>query len=764
MRDQLLEFYLERLANGTEQWGLPRDVIEAAARAANDAIRFSGRLYRLHHDFETYCDVSVTDVGSDVYARHPSTEVLMCAYAANDEEIIQWLPAEGEPMPSDLEEMMLDPNAVKFAWNKPFEWAIWQHVLKLYIPHDQWRDPMVMAFSCSLPGSLDKAGKVVELPEDQAKMKRGKTLIRKFCSPRKPTKHNPSTRLMPWDAPADWEEFKLYNRTDVAAERGIYKRLKPFDLPPAEWDNWVIDQEINQAGIPINMGMVQNAISIYRDLVDETLEEMTLLTGLQNANSTAQLLKWLKARGYPFDDLKAGHVRRGEERAAEQLKEWDVDATEEESIVEAVLEAARSGYDFQWEEEWYEVAVIRRVLWLRIRAAKASPKKYFALVDYSDASDPENVVIRNAFQFAGAGRTWRWAGRSFQAQNLPRPASKHIEKNIALAAEHVAKLYAPALKLLWPDAMDVLTSCIRPCAQAPDGYLFIDADLNAIENRVLGWIAKCRKILRVFELNRDPYIDFATHLFGGTYEERLAEYKGGDGAKRTISKPGVLGCGYMLGAGEEKYNAKTAEMEATGLLGYAWNMGIKEFTSDQSKLSVDTFRREFDEVKDFWYDIEKAMRKCIRTGQPTRHHMIRFDIKGPFCRMILPSGRSLHYCRPRLEMRKTPWGEMREQITYEGLNDKKQWFRQATHPGKITENADQAISRDLIAHGMRIAKREYDIDVRIHVHDQIVGLVLEDEAEAKLAQLQEAMSRRPVWAPDLPLASAGFISKIFVKD
>jgi len=757
--------YLEYVAQAAEQFNLPIPVLRGIERAVHEIIRNSGEKYRLHHDFETYCDVSVTDVGSDVYARHPSTEVLMCAYAYNDEEIDQWVPAEDRsPMPRDLKLAMEDPNCFKFAWNKPFEWAIWNHVLKMFIPHDQWRDPMVMAFALSLPGSLEKAGQVVELPEDMQKMKRGKLLIRKFCQPRKASKKDARVRVYPADAPADWEEFKLYNRTDVGAERAIYKKLRKFDLPPNEWDLWVLDQEINQAGIPINMSMVNNAVVIYEELVGDALHEMRQLTGLDNPNSTAQLLPWLQDRGYPFDDMVKAHVVRGEARAAEQIAEAGYSADDEQMVLDAYISRVEAGVEQKFNSEIDEICVVRRVLHLRLRAAKASPKKYYALQDYADQSDPQNVVIRNAFQFAGAGRTWRWSGRAFQAQNLPRPANKFIEKNIALATHHVEVLSAPALALLWNDPFDVLTSTIRPTAQAPDGMVFVDADLNAIENRVLGWIAKCKKILRVFELNRDPYIDFATYLFGGTYEERLAEYKSGDGSKRTISKPGVLGCGYMLSAGEQITNKETGEIEGTGLLGYAWDMGVKEFTKEQSKLSVDTFRREFEEVKDFWYAIERAAKKCVRTGMPTQHHMIKFDMKAPFLRMILPSGRALHYCRPRLEMVKAPWGDMKETLTYEGLNDKKQWLRLPTHPGKVTENADQAIARDLLAHGMMLAARKYKIDIRIHVHDQIVGLCREQDAKERLEQLQECMQVVPRWAPGLPLGSAGFISKIFVKD
>lgn len=757
----LITKYLEIVA---AKPNLPAIVTRAVGQAANDLIRHSGKFYRLHHDFETYCDVSVVDVGSDFYARHPSCEALMCAYAVNDEDILQWVPAEGEEMPRDLAEMLKDPHCVKFAWNKPFEWAIWSHVLKMYIPHTQWRDPMVMAYSLSLPGKLEKAGEVVGLPDDQKKMKRGAALIRKFCGPVKPTRAHPSNRWLPAEAPEDWEEFKLYNRTDVSAERGIYKRLVKYDMPRHEWALWVVDQEINQAGIPINMDMVNNAIEIYEDLVGEALDEMKLLTGLANPGSQQQILKWLKQRGYPFDDCTKGHIKRGEDRAIHQIRAEGITQEEEDAILETIIETLKAGmpYEYQWDVEG--VIVIRRVLHLRQRAAKASPKKYYALVAGCDQSNPEGAVLRNAFQFAGAGRTWRWSGRMFQAQNLPRPATKHLEKNILLAADHVQHLSAPAIRLIWEEPFDVLTSCIRPAAQAPPGFVFVDVDLNAIENRMLGWQSGCAKILKVFEEDRDPYIDFSTRLFGGTYEQRWNEYDVlKDSTKRTISKPGVLGCGYMLGEGEIRTN-KDGEEEATGLLGYAWQMGIREFTQEQSSLSVQTFRREFLEVVDFWYAIERAAKRCLRTGKPVTIRMLEFDMKGPFLRMNLPSGRSLHYFNPMIERVKAPWGEFKDSITYEGTNEKKQWMRQSTHPGKLTENADQAMSRDVIARGMMIAKREYNIDIRIHVHDQIVALAKEDKAEETLRQLKEAMTRDIDWAPGLPLGCAGHISQLFIKD
>jgi DNA polymerase len=400
-----------------------------------------------------------------------------------------------------------------------------------------------------------------------------------------------------------------------------------------------------------------------------------------------------------------------------------------------------------------------RVLELRSEVSRTSPTKFKALRRATDDHDP---VIRYTLQFAGAARTWRWGGRIFQPQNLPRPDKKY-EKGLPTHAHAVEVLDPEAFGLVYPDPMNVLASVIRPAVQAPDGYMLIDADLNAIENRVLGWLARCPKILRVFEENRDPYIDFATYLFGQGYEKLFQEYVNGDKTKRTTSKPGVLGCGYMLSAGEERYNYKTGEKEATGLLGYAWNMGVTDFTQEQSKLSVDVFRREFEEVKDYWYAIERAAKKCIRTGKVVEFDQVRFDRKGPFLRMILPSGRALHYCRPRIEKVRMPWGKMKDSITYEGLDDKKRWMRISTHPGKLTENADQAIARDLLAHGMVLAAKE-GIDIRLHVHDQIIGLSKEERAEEELKTLIQCMEEKPRWARDLPLGSEGFISKVLIKD
>jgi len=696
---------------------------------------------RLSIDYETYSDVSLPDVGTSVYAQHPSTEVLMAAYAFDRGPVRQWVPAEGEPIPKELAQALISPDCEKWAWNASFECAITDNlVAEVSIP--QWRDTMVQALHCSLPGALAKAGEVVGLPMEMQKDRKGKALMRKFSFPRKPTKKDPSTRRFWHEEPEEWEGYKSYNRGDVVAERGVLIKLSNYLMSDEEWELWHIDQRINQAGLPINVRMVRNAIRIYEQALEESFAEMRETTGLANPNSIPQLLPWLQSQGYMFDDLQKAHVKTATQYFKEQPDHWT---------------------DEQW-TEYRQNTDLKSVLDLRLETSRTSIKKYYAL----ERSTDDDGNLRGTLQMNGAARTGRWAGRIFQPQNLPRP-EKRFENMQPLIAKSVEELDYESLKLIHGNVFDVLASAIRPAAQAPEGLTLIDADLSAIENRVLGWIAGCDKILDVFRLKLDPYISFATYLYDMPYDELYREYKvERNSAKRSIAKPGTLGCGYGMGAGEKRINRKTGEIEATGLLGYAWGMGVMDFTPEDAKHSVDTFRSEFFEVKDYWYALERAMRRCIKTGKTTAHQVaggpeVRFEMDGPFLKMILPSKRPLYYLRPRIEMTDTPWGEKRMQITYEGLNDRKQWVRQHTTPGKVTENADQAISRDLLVHGLKLAVKR-GIDLRLHVHDQLVGLSFDHLADKELQILIDCMEESPWWAEGLPLGSEGFTTKVFMKD
>ena len=673
-------------------------------------------------DIESYSEADLKDVGLSKYARDPSTEIMMCAYAFDGEEPEIWVPNEGEPMPNRLRSGLLDPAYTKRAWNMQFERTLFKHVLDLDIPIEQCRCVMVLAHSLALPPSLGQCGPVVDLPSDKQKDSRGKALIRMFCMPRKPTKTKAHTRNTREHEPEAWEEFKRYCKQDVVTEREIWRRIRKWDMPEHEWKLWRLDQEINDAGIPINPKRVKNALAVVDRILEDRIERMKEITGLHNPNSGAQLLPWLQDRGYPYNDLKKGHV------SAALAMQNDPDGD------------------------------VAQVLEMRQEISKSSTKKYAAV----DAALDDDGRLRYTLQFAGAGRTWRWAGRRYQPQNLPRPMG-YLENTQVEAATYLSDLDAETFDLFYEKPMDVLSTCLRPIVEAPEGYVFVDADLNAIENRVLGWLCDEQKILDVFLNKRDPYVDFAQYMFDRPYAELYHEYKVLKNKKpRTLAKPAVLGAGYRLGAGYQYEDEATGEVMATGLLGYAWNMGVK-MTPEEAAHAVKVWRETYPNVVEYWYEIENAAKHTVSTGKKTKARKVFFELDGPFLKMGLPSGRFLHYCRPTIEMVKTPWGEDKMTLTYEQLNDKNQWVRVPTQGGKLLENADQAVSRDLLANGLTLARKR-GINIVLHIHDQIVGLVKEANGDKALKILIECMCTPPSWAPDMPLGAEGAVNKLFVKD
>lgn len=695
----------------------------------------------LYFDIETFSECDLIKSGSSRYARHPSTEVLMISYAINDEPVKTWdafadVGVKTSPlayrqrfraaMPRLLLEALDDPEVDKSGWNVgQFERPVLAHVLGFDIPVQEWSDTMVLSLTCSMPGKLELALQAAGFDEEDQKFADGKSLIKYFSTPRKPTKKRLELRNLPKHDPQKWERYLDYNWQDVNTERRFKKEFADFELPSEERDLWNLDQTINDRGIPINLDMVDNALRLINLIQGKLHAQMVELTGLENPNSGEQLLPWLREGGYLFQDLKKGHVARA-------IDDWK----------------KRRNMDRK------TLAVLK----LRQQAAKASVKKYQALKNATDVDGN----LRFALQFSAAGRTWRWGGRKYQPQNLARPHPKLEKKQEEVALDITSLGSVLFMEKYGPLAMDALSTGVRPVVQAEDGEVFIDVDLNAIENRVLGYLADDYKILDVFLQGRDPYVSFACDLYNSDYETLFKEYKSGDKKKRTIAKPGVLGCGYMLGPGEEYEDEQTGEIEATGLLGYAWNMQVREFTIEDSIKSVEVWRRTFRKAVKYWYEVHDAAFECVATGRTTYHKDVEFRMRGEFMELWLPSERALKYHLPKIQKRKTPWGEMRDQITYMNLNDRNQWIRVSTHPGKVTENIDQAFSRDLLAHGMTLAEAE-GIKIRVHVHDQIVASVKERDAEARLKILIACMETKPWWAKTIPLKAEGSINKFFVK-
>ena len=661
------------------------------------------------HDFETFSEVDLFKAGAAAYSEHPSTEVLMLAWQmAGEKDVSQWIPHERE-MPAELKEMIRDPHIQWIAWNKTFEYNIFKNTLGIHIPHERWSDPMVLAHSLSLPGSLEKVGTILGLSQDKAKMTEGKKLIQRFC---KPQPKNHKVRRWDWlNDPEQWETFCEYNRQDVTAQRIIRRTLRKWDMPEHEWALWHLDQKINDRGLPVDTQLVNNALRMSDANRQDLLKKARTLTGIDNPNSDIQLTPWLGEQGVVLPNFRKATVAKA--------LQGDLPAP------------------------------ARNILELRSQWKKTSTRKFDALL----RTLSNDGYLRNTLQFAGAGRTWRWAGRVVQIQNLPRGTLPN-DAELDLAVELVREGDNEFLNFLYDNPMDVLSSLIRAAFRAPEGHHLTVADLNAIENRVLGWFCRCQRILRVFEKGLCPYKSFGMHLFKVPYAKVTKQ-------QRTDSKPAVLGAGYMLGGGKEK-EAKDGELAKTGLWGYAESMSIK-LSKELSHSSVKMWRDLHPEVVEMWWKLDKAARECITHRRTVRCGAVTFDYSKPFMRIRLPSGRYLHYLRPRIEPRKTPWGEMRLTVTYEGLDQNtRQWVRLSTHPGKWMENIIQAIARDVLAAGLIEADR-IGFDIIGHVHDEIIALT-PDDSPLTVADLENAMCVPLPWAPDMPLKAEGWQGPYYKKD
>lgn len=276
---------------------------------------------RVHLDFETRSRENIRAAGLSRYVRHLSTEPLMLEaqvffnddpepdlYSIDFTDVVSDYIRELPKLDRELFRVMADKHTVNWAWNAPFEIGVLEFCMGFTVPLSQWRDTMALALACSLPGRLDHACKAIGLPEDTAKSNEGRRLIRKFSVPRKPTKKKPYEWCTRATDPEDWALFREYCRQDVVAEHAIYKRLVRFDLPPHEWALWALDQKINRNGWPVDRDLAEAAVRMSDIAKKKALQKLVGLTGLDNPNSVAQLLPWLKANGYPHDSLAKEYV------------------------------------------------------------------------------------------------------------------------------------------------------------------------------------------------------------------------------------------------------------------------------------------------------------------------------------------------------------------------------------------------------------------------------------------------------------------------
>lgn len=701
------------------------------------------------HDYETRSEIDIK-LGQDQYANHESTHPLMltwCERRPDGDHWFHWNVEKGE-FPRRFVAILTSDKTIKRAFNAQFERTIAKFSMSLRdnIGYRDWRCSMVHAYMMGFGGTLADVGAAVGIPLEQQKLKEGKALIKYFSCPmnaRDQKKYGCKFRD-PIDDPEKWERYCVYNVMDVAAEMAITARIDQPDkypIPPSEWATYAIDQEINDRGIPVDLRMAENAILLKDRRKEELVQELRDITHLNNPNSTQQLLPWLKARGYPFNDCKADSVKTALKRFSSKMTE--------DCIV-----------------------VLKKRRW----AASTSHGKYTTIAQASRAGR-----FRYAHQMCGAQRTQRWAGRKVQTQNLPR-TPKSIEPDdgditkLNITTEIIRNGRYDELALWMAEPMEAIVGCIRSTFRAEEDHEFRTVDLASIESVVIGWISDCKWFQQVLAEKKDIYKSFAMHLYGLDYDA-VSKFQ------RGMAKPATLGCGYRLGGGME-----TEDFKRTGLWGYAENMGV-EMTQQESAEHVKVFRDLCPEIVDMWGELEQAAFKCLKTKQPVQCGKVTFEFRKPFLAIRLPSGRRLWYFDPRvLPVKRTfrnkvtkkvrdrnsgvvhsveTWEEdsyTKYQLSYMGMDQKtRKWSRQYTHGGKLVENIVQAIARDVLKAGLIRASRD-GFQIVMHVHDEIVSHERKDDRYHTKERLQEHMTAPLTWAPGMFLGGAGWTGPFYMKD
>ena len=640
-------------------------------------------------DIETYSSANLAKSGVYRYVESPDFEILLFGYSVDGGEVLVVDLANGEKLPSEIIDALTDEAVIKWAFNANFERVCLSRFFGLptgeYIDPASWKCSMVWAATMGLPLSLEGVGSVLKL--DKQKLTEGKDLIKFFCQACAPTKSNGQRiRNYPYHAPDKWSVFKKYNVHDVETEMAIQEKLAKFPVLDSIWDEYHLDQEINDRGVALDMALVQEAIAIDGRSRSELTAAMKRLTELDNPNSVQQMKLWLADNGMETDTL-------GKKVVAELLKTAPPDLAD--------------------------------VLALRQQLAKSSVRKYQAM---------ENAVCadgraRGMFQFYGANRTGRWAGRLIQMQNLPQ---NHLE-DLAEARSLVRCGDFDALEMLYEDVPDTLSQLIRTAFVPRTGARFIVSDFSAIEARVIAWLAGEQWRQDVFAKGGDIYCASASQMF-----KLPVEKHGINGHLRQKGKIAELALGY---------GGSVGALKAMGAL----DMGLEE---DELPPLVDAWRQANPRIVKFWWDVDKAAMEAVRYKRTNSTHGITFSCQSGMLFITLPSGRRLAYVKPRIGENKFG-GQC---ITYEGVGATKKWERLDSYGPKFVENIVQATARDLLCSAIQTLR---NCSIVMHVHDEVV---IEADPRISLEAVCEQMGRTPSWAKGLLLRADGYETDFYKKD
>ena len=640
-------------------------------------------------DLETYSGVNLAKSGVYRYCESPDFEILLFGYSVNGGPVQTIDLVSGEKIPVELLAALTDEAVMKWAFNASFERICLSRYLGLptgrYLDPAQWRCSMIWAATMGLPLSLEGVGAVLGL--EKQKLTEGKDLVKFFCRPCAPTKVNGQRiRNYPYHAPEKWSMFKKYNVRDVETEMAIQAKLANFPVPESVWDEYHLDQEINDRGVALDMTLVRQAIDMDGRSRGKLTAAMKKLTKLDNPNSVQQMKQWLADNGLETDTL-------GKKAVAELLK------TAPEPLGEALS--------------------------LRQQLAKSSVKKYQTM----ETAVCADGRARGMFQFYGANRTGRWAGRLIQMQNLPQ---NHLP-DLGQARALVRCGDFDALELLYEDIPDTLSQLIRTAFVPRTGAKFIVSDFSAIEARVIAWLAGENWRTEVFKKGGDIYCASASQMFKVPVEKH-----GINGHLRQKGKIAELALGY---------GGSVGALKAMGAL----EMGLNE---DELPPLVDAWRQSNPNIVKLWWDVDRAAMEAVRNKHTNSTHGIVFSYQSGMLFITLPSGRRLSYVKPRIGENKFG-GQC---ITYEGIGGTKKWERLDSYGPKFVENIVQATSRDILCYAMRTLR---NCSIVMHIHDE---LVIEADPRMSLQAVCEQMGRTPPWAKGLLLRADGYETDFYKKD
>lgn len=638
-------------------------------------------------DIETYSSTNLNQTGVYRYADSDDFELLLFGYATDFGPVKVVDLTQGEKIPPQIIEALDNPDIIKSAFNAQFERVCLSRYIGRRLKPAGWHCSRGWSATLGLPLSLRDVGSVLGLPRQ--KITAGKELVRYFCTPCKPTKANQNrTRNFPYHAPDKWQQFKQYNQRDVEVEMEITQKLERFPVLQNEWENYWMDQDINDRGIRIDQQLVNNAIKCQSVFHDKYLQTAKNITGLANPNSPLQLKDWLHQQGVKTDSLSKASVTQ-------------------------LLQTT--------------TGKVHQVLALRQLLSKSSVKKYQAM----QKAMCQDGRVHGLLQFYGANRTGRWAGRLVQIQNLPRNSMPDLEE----ARELVKQGNVPALAMLYDSVPDVLSQLIRTAFIPSKNHHFYVADFSAVEARVIAWLSNEKWRQDAFAKNEDIYCASASQMFGVPVVKH-----GINGELRQKGKIAELALGY---------GGSIGALKAMG----ATKLGL---TDDELPPLVQMWRNASPHIVQFWWDVDKAAKECIKTHLPQTTHGMKFIYRSGCMFLRLRSGRYLCYPKPKIGTNR--FGS--ESITFMGINTVKKWDRIETYGAKLVENIVQATSRDLLAEVMRRLEATENTVV-MHIHDEAV---IDAPSNRSLDTMVQLMTEVPDWANSLILNAAGFVSDFYKKD